>query len=311
MAMPPQDAGGKMSESDIRLFAEWIDRGLPDSRLKLTSDLKDEEFKEAKSWWAFQPMLARPVPKPNSAWATSDIDRFVEEKRIAKGISASLDASPLVLLRRIHFDLTGLPPAISDLEAFEQEVRSVGLDEAYTNRVDLLLDSPQFGIHWGRHWLDVARYAESSGRDINLTYPDAWRYRDYVIDCFNRNIPFDDFLRQQIAGDLIPAKSDRQKAENLIATGFLAVGAKQLNEKNSLQFAVDQADEQLDTVFQATMGLTVACARCHDHKFDPSPNMTTQLLLESFFLQILISAFPRIGERRTRPTRLSYPCIQV
>jgi hypothetical protein len=137
--------------------------------------------------------------------------------------------------------------------------------------VDKLLASPQFGERWGRHWLDVARYAESSGRSINFAYPYAWRYRDYVIAAFNADKPFDQFIREQLAGDLLPAKDDREKAEFLIATGFLAIGPKAHDERNRQQFAMDVADEQIDVTFQAFQGLTVACARCHDHKFDPIP----------------------------------------
>ena len=130
---------------------------------------------------------------------------------------------------------------------------------------------PQFGERWGRHWLDVARYAESTGKDINLAFPHAWRYRDYVIAAFNEDKPYDQFLREQIAGDLLPAKDDKQRAEQLVATGFLAIGTKSVNQANSRQFALDLADEQIDTVSQALLGVTAACARCHDHKFDPIP----------------------------------------
>jgi hypothetical protein len=135
--------------------------------------------------------------------------------------------------------------------------------------VDRLLASPQFGERWGRHWLDVARYAESSGKEQNTSFPHAWRYRDYVIASFNADKPYDQFVREQVAGDLLPSKSDQQKSQQLVATGFLALGPKGLNEQNAKQFYLDLADEQLDTVSQAFMGMTIACARCHDHKFDP------------------------------------------
>jgi hypothetical protein len=137
--------------------------------------------------------------------------------------------------------------------------------------VDRLLASPQFGERWGRHWLDVARYAESCGRSINFAYPHAWRYRDYVIDSFNKDKPYDQFIREQLAGDLLFAKDDQEKAEFLVATGFLAIGPKTHDERSRPQFMMDVADEQIDVTFQAFQGLTVACARCHDHKFDPIP----------------------------------------
>jgi hypothetical protein len=166
------------------------------------------------------------------------------------------------------FDLIGLPPDPEDVEAFVRKAGSPGAVEAV---VDRLLASPRFGERWGRHWLDVARYAESSGRTANFAYPHAWRYRDYVIAAFNKDKPYDQFVREQLAGDLLPTKDDRAKAESLVATGFLAIGPKAHDERNRRRFQMDVADEQIDATFQAFQGLTVACARCHDHKFDPIP----------------------------------------
>src|SRR6185369_10997691 len=131
--------------------------------------------------------------------------------------------------------------------------------------------SPQFGERWGRHWLDVARYAESTGPSRNLPFPHAWRYRDYVIDSFNADKPYNQFLREQIAGDLLPANSPKEKAEQLVATGFLAIGVKDVNQRFKVRYIMDNVDEQIDTVSRAILGLTVSCARCHDHKFEPIP----------------------------------------
>ncbi|MFT5471437.1 MAG: hypothetical protein ACI8UO_006571, partial [Verrucomicrobiales bacterium] len=156
-------------------------------------------------------------------------------------------------------------------------------DAAVASTVEQLLDSERFGERWGRHWLDTARYAESTGKDINMTYPHAWRYRDYVIDSFNEDKPYDRFLKEQVAGDLLPIKTDEDWQENLIATGFLALGTKGLNEQSARQFQMEVVDEQIDTLTQATMGLTVACARCHDHKFDPIPT-TDYYALAGIFL---------------------------
>ncbi len=209
----------------------------------------------ADDWWAFQPLKKVNVPQPkNAAWAKTDIDRFILVALEAKGLKPVGDADSLTLLRRLSFDLTGLPPSSEKLEA---------------STVDTLLASPRFGERWGRHWLDVARYAESSGRDENVTFPNAWRYRDYVIAAFNADRPYDRFVQEQIAGDLLPARDSRERAQNLIATGFLAVGTKSLNETNPRQFAVDLADEQISAVGEAILGMTFGCARCHDHKFDP------------------------------------------
>ena len=174
------------------------------------------------------------------------------------------------LLRRLSFDLTGLPPTPQEIGTFLREWSTSRKRQAVlASLVDRLLQSAQFGERWGRHWLDVAHYAESSGKDINVVYNNAWRYRDYVVQAMNSDLPFDEFLREQIAGDLLPAANSEQRARKTIATGFLAVGPRSLNEMRPRQFAVDQADEQIDTTTQAFLGLTVSCARCHDHKFDP------------------------------------------
>ena len=142
---------------------------------------------------------------------------------------------------------------------------------AYSDLVDRLLASPQFGERWGRHWLDVARYGESSGPSRNIPYPNAWRYRDYVIDAVNRDVPYDRFIQEQIAGDLLPAATTAERDRLLIATGFLALGPKDVNQRFKARFMMDNVDDQIDTVTRSTMALTVTCARCHDHKFDPIP----------------------------------------
>ena len=169
----------------------------------------------------------------------------------------------------MHFDLVGLPPSPDAISEFQKRIESDGIDSVLAAETDALLASPQFGERWGRHWLDVARFAESSGKEANISFPYAWRYRDYVIDAVNAALPFDRFLIEQIAGDLLPYDNDADRARLLIATGFLAIGPKNLDEMNPLQFAADVADEQLDTVTRAVMASSVACARCHDHKFDP------------------------------------------
>ena len=176
-----------------------------------------------------------------------------------------------MLLRRLHFDLVGLPPAPEDLDRFLHGIGNQGMDTALAAEVDRLLALPQFGERWGRHWLDVARFGESSGKEANITFPYAWRYRDYVIDAVNADIPYPRFLEEQLAGDLLPAKDDAERARLLIATGFLAIGPKNLEEGNARQFGADVVDEQIDTVGRALMASSVACARCHDHKFDPFP----------------------------------------
>ena len=202
-------------------------------------------------------------------WAKRELDHFILAKLNESGLSPSPDAEPATLLRRLHFDLVGLPPSPDAISAFQKRIESDGIDAALAAEADVLLASPQFGERWGRHWLDVARFAESSGKEANISFPYAWRYRDYVIDAVNADLPFDRFLIEQIAGDLLPYDNDAERARLLIATGFLAIGPKNLDEMNPFQFAADVADEQLDTVTRAVMASSVACARCHDHKLEP------------------------------------------
>ncbi len=269
VAMPPKKSGGKLADEMIKDFEKWVQIGAPDSRdgaARLAT--KQDTWATAKDWWAWQPPKKAMAPQvKDAAWPKSDIDRFLLAAMEAKGLKPVGDADKLALLRRVSFDLTGLPPSTQNIDAF---LKDTALD-AFSKVVDRLLASPQFGEKWGRHWLDVARYAESTGKDINLAFPNAWRYRDYVIGAFNKDKPYDQFLREQLAGDLLPAKDDKQRAEQLVATGFLAMGTKSVNQANSRQFALDLADEQIDTVSQALLGVTAACARCHDHKFDPIP----------------------------------------
>lgn len=266
-AMPPQKSGGKLSDEVIKNFEKWIEMGAPDPREAASKIARHEETAQAaKDWWAWQAPLKAPTPSvKDTAWPKTEIDRFLLAALEAKELKPVGDADKLTLLRRVYFDLSGLPPSTRDIDAYLKD----SSPDAFSKVVDRLLASPQFGEKWGRHWLDVARYAESTGKDINLTYPDAWRYRDYVIDAFNKDKPYNQFLREQLAGDLLPARDDRQRAEQLVATGFLAMGTKSVNQANARQFALDLADEQIDTVSQAFLGVTAACARCHDHKFDP------------------------------------------
>ncbi len=175
------------------------------------------------------------------------------------------DADKETLIRRVYFDLIGLPPTPDEMDKFVSDSSS----SAFEKIVDDLLARPQFGEHWGRHWLDVARYAESTGKDFNVTFPNAWRYRDYVISSFNQDKPYDQFIREQLAGDQLRSGDLKKRVEDVIATGFLSVGPKGLDEMTQRQFDLDLADEQLDATSQAFIALTVSCARCHDHKFDP------------------------------------------
>jgi hypothetical protein len=269
LKMPPKK---KLAEDVIADFEKWIAMGAPDPREGPTKVAKYEiDIEKGRKFWSFQP-LQRPTPPAvkDVAWPKGDIDSFLLAELEAKGLRPVADADPRTLLRRLYFDLIGLPPAPEEVEAFVTEYGAKP-QAALEAVADRLLASPQFGERWGRHWLDVARYAESSGRSVNFAYPHAWRYRDYVIESFNKDKAYDQFIREQLAGDLLPAKDDQQRAELLVAPGFLAIGPKTHDERNRQQFMMDVADEQIDVTFQAFQGLTVACARCHDHKFDPIP----------------------------------------
>ena len=264
LRMPPEKHGGKLSDSVIADFTEWVKRGVPMPTMQ--SVTTNEKMEARLAHWAFQPVKDAHAPAvKNTAWPRTEVDRFVLTELEAKGLAPVADAEPAALLRRVYLDLTGLPPTAEQVTAFltaPSESRIEGV-------IDELMKSPQFGERWGRHWLDVARYAESSGKETDFAYPQAWRYRDYVIKAFNQDMPFDQFIREQIAGDLFDARDDKERAELLIATGFLAIGPKSHIEKNPLQFEMDVVDEQIDAVSQAFLATTMACARCHDHKYDP------------------------------------------
>ena len=272
--MPPKR---KLSQEIINDFREWIEMGAPDPRVtkvaEIQSTISEEDIQEAKeSFWAYQkPVHSKPPATENADWAKTDIDRYVLARLEQAQLPAPEDAEPYKVLRRLCFDFVGLPPNPEQVRFFTKMWKEQGADRAITLVVDRLLEKDQYGERWGRHWLDVARFGESTGREVNMTFPHAWRYRDYVIDSFNEDKPFDRFIEEQIAGDLLPVKSDGQWAKNLVATGFLAMGSKNLNEQNRVQFAADLADEQIDTTTRVFLGMSVACARCHDHKFDAIP----------------------------------------
>lgn len=265
LAMPPAESGDKLPETVAATFDQWIKMGAPDPRTA-GEDAVAYDTESAKSWWAFQPAISPAVPATkNASWPLTNIDRFVLTALEQRGMKPVAYAERLALLRRVYLDLIGLPPSPEEQDQFV----SSNHPRAFEWVVDDLLSRSQFGERWGRHWLDVARYAETTGRDVNLTMPEAWRYRDYVIRSFNQDVPFNQFIREQIAGDLLPTSDAAERASHLIATGFLAVGSKGLNETDPRQFAVELADEQIGVVSQAFLGMTISCARCHDHEFDP------------------------------------------
>lgn len=220
-----------------------------------------------ESLWAYEPLTKPKPPEVRDVqWPANNIDRFILAKLEARGMKPTAEAERAALLRRIYYDLTGLPPTPEEVDRFVQD----SSPDAWIRRVDALLASPQFGERWGRHWLDVARFGESVTLR-GLIFREAWRYRDYVIESFNRGTPFDEFIREQIAGDLIEGATLEEKRRKLIATAFLALGNTNLEEQDKAQLRMDVVDEQLDTIGRAFLGQTLGCARCHDHKFDPIP----------------------------------------
>jgi len=268
--MPPK---GKLPKNVIADFVAWVKMGAPDPRdgksrgsrpAGLTIDLE-----KAKQFWSLRPVVKPQPPKvPGVKPPKSPIDRFIRAKLAEKGLQPAPPAKKLALIRRLYFDLIGLPPSPEDVELFLED----DSPQAVERLVDRLLASKQFGERWGRHWLDVARFAESSGGGRTAVYHLAWRYRDYVIRAFNTDKPFDRFVREQIAGDLLPWKTVETRRDQLTATGFLMLGPTnyELQDKELLRMEV--VDEQLDTMGRAFLGMTIGCARCHDHKFDPIPN---------------------------------------
>ncbi|MBU63023.1 MAG: hypothetical protein CMI26_11035 [Opitutae bacterium] len=267
-----------LSSIEIKSLASWIRMKLPFpekakatlvKQEKPTADWKNKfDWEKARQYWAFRKPKARKVPQPKQAnWVRSNLDRFILSKLEVSGLTPGKDAGKATLLRRIYFDLIGLPPTPDQMKSFLTD----DSPKAFEKVVDDLLASSQFGERWGRHWMDVARYAESTGMERNFTYPHAWRYRDYVIKSFNEDKPYDLFIKEQVAGDLMVSNDPKQEAERIVATGFLAMGPKSLNQKDKRIFTMDVVDEQIDVATRATLGLSVSCARCHDHKFDPIP----------------------------------------
>ena len=204
----------------------------------------------------------RPIPEHEVELTSGEIDRYIMSRLSDSGIEPMSQAPAEILVRRVYYNLIGLPPSPDEIDRF---VARMNEPEAFSHLVDRLLESKRFGEKWARHWLDLARFAESNGKDRDVVFPEAWRYRDYVIESFNTNKPYNEFVKEQIAGDLLSERSDN----HLIATGFLALGPKAFQEPNNERFAMDVVDEQIDVLTRSFLGLTIACARCHDHKYDP------------------------------------------
>lgn len=245
LQMPPDK---KLSNNIIDNFKTWIKNGAIDPRNSTN------QIETAKSYWSYRPIES----------SSSSIDDIILKKLNEKNIKPVELADDYTLLRRVYYDIIGLPPSPDEINIYVNDKNP----DKYKSLIEKLLSDKRFGEKWARHWLDVARYADSTGKDQNIVYQYAWRYRDYVIDSFNVDKPYSNFIIEQIAGDLISHKNADEHNKHLIATGFLAIGTKNLTE-NPKQYKADLIDEQIDAVTRGFLGITLSCARCHDHKFDP------------------------------------------
>lgn len=263
--------GEKLPDDVIKNFELWVKMGAPapksTSPNSTTSTATNQpyDWEKWKKFWAFQPITnPRPPLVKNKAWVKNPIDQFILVQLESKGLKPINDADKRTLIRRATYDLTGLPPAPDEVDKFINDKSA----KAYEKLIDRLLASPVYGEKWGRHWLDVVRYADTAGDNSDYPVPAAWRYRNYVIDSFNRDKPFDQFIREQLAGDLLKPVNDEEKKSHIIATGYLAMSRRFGSRNESMNLTID---DTIDNLGKAFLGLSTACARCHDHKFDPIP----------------------------------------
>jgi len=292
--------GGKLSDPEIALLEAWVKAGAvwPKSSAKsvASGSGKYTISPERRAFWSFKPLEDTPVPEVKDAkWAKNDLDRFVLARLEKEGLKPVGPAAKLDLIRRATLDLIGLPPTLEEIAAFEKDTSQ----DAFEKVVDRLLASPRYGERWGRLWLDVARYGEDDYRSLNpfprgyRPYPNAWAYRDWVIQAFNDDMPYDQFVKEQLAGDLMDAKA-RYKA--LPATGFLGLGPWYYDNGSNEVTRADERHDRVDVVSRGFLGLTVACARCHDHKYDPIPQ-TDYYALAGVFFNTSYEEYPRAPQK--------------
>lgn len=264
LQMPPKE---KLTAHDIKNFEIWIKMGAPDPRTggATNQTYGGYDWNQAKQFWSFQPVKhPEPPAVKNNRWPASALDHFILAKLEERNLTPNKPADKQTLIRRATYDLTGLPPTPEEVKTFTDDKSP----NAFEKVIDRLLDSPQYGEHWGRHWLDVVRYADTSGDNSDFPVPDAYKYRNYVINSFNADKRYDQFIREQIAGDLLPAVSDAERFEKIIGTGYLAI-ARRFGSRNNENYLT--IEDIIDNVGKGILGLSVSCARCHDHKFDPIP----------------------------------------
>ncbi len=273
--MPPEKP---LTPPQVADLVQWVKLGAPDPRtnapaLVATTAAKPAygvSVEEGRKHWAYQPVKAQPLPKlKDKTWPRNDVDFFTFARMEKAGVAPAPDADPRTLIRRLTFDLTGLPPTPEETEAFVRACSPIGnRQSAIANAIDRLLASPHYGERWGRHWLDVARYADTSGNASDYPVPQAYKYRNYVIKAFNDDKPYDRFIREQLAGDLLNAKLETSNPELLVAPGYLAIARHFGGGGGEKHLTIEDAIENTGRAF---LGLSISCARCHDHKFDPLP----------------------------------------
>jgi hypothetical protein len=265
LQMPP---AGQLPAEQVKDLEQWVKMGAPDPRGQSGSARPAQQpydLNEARKFWSFQPVKSPTIPEPNNkAWGHTPVDRFILAKLESKGLKPVADADKRTLIRRATLDLTGLPPTPEEIESFISDTSA----KAFEKVIDRLLASPHYGERWGRHWLDIVRYADTAGCNSDFPVPAAYKYRNYVIKSFNEDKPYDLFIREQIAGDLLPARSEADKYQNIIATGYLAISRRFGSRTKEFNLTIDDTIDNLSKTF---LGLSVSCARCHNHKFDPIP----------------------------------------
>ncbi len=287
LEMPPD---GKLPEETIAAFEEWVQRGLPDPRTgESRPDEEGIDIEKGREFWSFQ-------PRQTEFGGRKNIDDFIDAALSEKGIEAVGPATPEARLRRAKIDLTGLIPTIAEQDEFLEEPTP----EKWEEMIDRWLDSDAFGERWGRHWLDIVRYADSSGGGRAMPFYDAWRFRDFVIESFREDKPLDQLVKQHVAGDLLPYDDFRERQENLVATGFLVLGPINYENQNKAELELEIVDEQLDTLGRAFLGQTIGCARCHDHKFDPIPT-ADYYSLAGIFLSTDFVTHANVSKWHTEP----------
>jgi len=293
LQMPPTKP---LEAADVAKLEKWVRMGAPapDQTHSASSDDPSDPV-SGKEHWAFRNIVKRHSPDlKETEWPRTRIDAFILSKLEDAGLAPVADADPRVLARRVYVQLTGIPPTPEQLHDYLSDVDP----SAYERLVDRLLASPRFGERWGRHWLDLARYADSNGLDENFLFREAWRYRNWVIDAINLDMPFDRFVQMQIAGDLLPYESLEQRDRQRVATGFLLIGPKVLLGNDEKNQRMEIADEQIDTLGRALLGQTLGCARCHNHKFDPVPTADYYALAGIFASTRVMERRYMLGEQR-------------